>query len=171
MSRTGDETRDGSPVSSHGDRLAPHRDRGDAAVAAVIVVVEYAIIASLLLVSVAVLIRTVVDFLGHTGSIPESITPAVDGILVVIILLDVVQTVFRHLHDDVLPVRPFLVIGVLAGVRDILSASAHLTLGANLTARDFDHTVIELGVGVGVVAALLLGLLVLSRAGEVDAGA
>ena len=47
----------------------------------------------------------------------------------VIILLDVLQTVLRHLGSGELPARPFLVIGILAGVRGIRSASAHLTLG------------------------------------------
>jgi hypothetical protein len=58
-------------------------------------------------------------------------------------------------------VRPFLVIGILAGVRDILSASAHLTLSSSLAQADFNDTLISLGVGVGVVVFLLLGLLIL----------
>jgi hypothetical protein len=53
------------------------------------------------------------------------------------------------------------VIGVLAGVRDILSASAHLTLARKLTTVSFEETLIELGAGVGVVIFLLLGLLIL----------
>lgn len=143
----------------------PNKDlRGDPLVRASIIVVEYAIVASLLVVAGIMLVRTVDDFVTSTGGFPGSVVPAVDGILAVIILLDIVQTVFRHLRSATFPVRPFLVIGILAGVRGILSASAHLTLVANLSARDFNQNVIELGVGVGVVVALLLGLLVLGRA-------
>jgi len=79
----------------------------------------------------------------------------------VIIVLDIAHTVFGHLRASVFPVRPFLVIGILAGVRDILSASAHLTLSGPLTQTNFNDTLISLGVGVGVVLILLLGLLVL----------
>jgi hypothetical protein len=61
----------------------------------------------------------------------------------------------------VFPVRPFLIIGILAGVRDILSSSAHLTLSSSLARANFNDTLISLGVGVGVVVFLLLGLLVL----------
>jgi len=126
-----------------------------------IIAIEYAIVASLLLVAGIVLVRTVIDFLSHWGTFPQSVVAAIDGILVVIILLDIAHTVFGHLRASVFPIRPFLVIGILAGVRDILSASAHLTLSSSLAQSDFDDTLISLGVGVGVVVFLLLGLLVL----------
>src|ERR1022692_1478084 len=133
----------------------------DAAVRWSIVAIEYAIVASLLLVAGIVLVRTVIDFLGHWGLFPQSVVAAIDGILVVIILLDIAHTVFGHLRASVFPVRPFLIIGILAGVRDILSASAHLTLSSSLKQGDFNDTLISLGVGVGVVVFLLVGLLIL----------
>ena len=133
----------------------------DAVVKWAIVAIEYAIVASLLIVAGIVLVRTVVDFLSHWGAFPQSVVAAIDGILVVIILLDIAHTVFGHLRASVFPVRPFLIIGILAGVRDILSASAHLTLSSSLAQANFNDTLISLGVGVGVVVFLLLGLLVL----------
>jgi uncharacterized membrane protein (DUF373 family) len=133
----------------------------DATIRWFIVAVEYAIIASLLLVAGVVLVRTLVDFLSNWSGFPQTVVAAIDGILVVIILLDIAHTVFGHLRASVFPVRPFLVIGILAGVRDILSASAHLTLSGPLSQSDFNDTLISLGVGVGVVVVLLLGLLIL----------
>lgn len=123
-------------------------------------VVEYAIVASLLLVSGVVLVRTVVDFLTHWGGYPQTVVQAIDGILVVIILIDIAHTVYGHLRTAIIPVRPFIIIGMLAGVRDILSASAHLTL-TRLSTSNLDNTLISLGVGVGVVVFLLLGLFIL----------
>ena len=140
----------------------------DGAVAATFVAFEYAIVASLLLVSGVVIIHTVVDFLRSSGTYPRSIVPAVDGILVVIILMDIAQTVFNHLRRAAFSVRPFLVIGILAGVRDILSASAHLTLDTNLTGLDFSQTLATLAVGVGLVLALLFGLFVLGHTAHSD---
>jgi uncharacterized membrane protein (DUF373 family) len=140
--------------------------RADSAIRWVIVAIEYAIIASLLLVAGIVLVRIVVDFLRNWHGFPQSVVGAVDGILVVIILLDIAHTVFGHLRASVFPVRPFLVIGILAGVRDILSASATLTLSSTLTQTEFQNTLISLGVGVGVVVFLLLGLLVLRFSGQ-----
>jgi uncharacterized membrane protein (DUF373 family) len=133
----------------------------DAVIRSLIVGIEYAIVASLLIVAGIVLVRTIVDFLSNWGSFPQSVVAAIDGILVVIIILDIAHTVFGQLRTSVFPVRPFLVIGMLAGVRDILSASAHLTLSGPLTQVNFNDTLISLGVGVGVVVFLLLGLLVL----------
>lgn len=133
----------------------------------VILAIEYAIVASLLIVASIVLVRTLVDFLRQWGSFPQSVVAAIDGILVVIILLDIAHTVFGHLRASIFPVRPFLVIGILAGVRDILSASAHLTL-TSLSVGDLDNTLISLGVGVGVVVFLLLGLLALRFSGHSD---
>jgi uncharacterized membrane protein (DUF373 family) len=130
-----------------------------------VLAIEYAIVASLMLVAGIVLVRTVINFLSHWGTFPQSVVGAIDGILVVIILLDIAHTVIGHLRASVFPVRPFLVIGILAGVRDILSASAHLTLSSTLTQTDFKDTLISLGVGVAVVVFLLLGLFILQYSG------
>ena len=137
----------------------------DAAITRAIVAIEYAIVVSLLMVAGIVLVRTVVDFLDQWSAFPGTVVGAIDGILVVIILLDIVHTVFGDLRSWVFTVRPFLVIGILAGVRDILSTSAHLTLSPNLSGSDFRNTLIALGVGVGVVVFLLLGLLILHLSG------
>ena len=138
----------------------------DAVITGVIVAIEYAIVISLLIVASIVLVRTVVDFLNQWSAFPSTVVGAIDGILVVIILLDIVHTVFGHLRSWAFTVRPFLVIGILAGVRDILSTSAHLTLSPNLSVSDFNDTLVTLGVGVGVVVFLLLGLLILHFSGH-----
>jgi uncharacterized membrane protein (DUF373 family) len=140
----------------------------DALIRWAIVAVEYAIVASLLLVAGIVLVHTLTDFLRYGGKFSSAVVAAIDGILVVIIVLDIAHTVFGRLRSSIFPVRPFLVIGILAGVRDILSASAHLTLSGPLSQTDFYDTLISLGVGVGVVVFLLVGLLVLRYSGHVD---
>jgi hypothetical protein len=133
-----------------------------------VLAIEYAIVASLMLVAGIVLVRTVIDFLSHWGLFPQSVVGAIDGILVVIILLDIAHTVIGHMRAAVFPVRPFLVIGILAGVRDILSASAHLTLSTSLSQTEFRDTLVSLGVGVAVVVFLLLGLFVLQYSGSTE---
>ena len=127
----------------------------------IIIIVEYAIVLSLLLVAGVVLVHTVYEFVRAQGPFSTIVINAIDGILVVVILLDIAHTVFGRLRSASFPVRPFLEIGVLAGVRDILSASAHLTLGGTLSHRDFTNTLTSLAFGVGVVVALLAGLLLL----------
>lgn len=126
-----------------------------------LVILEYAIVVSLLLIAAAVLGRTVVTFFHHWGGFPETVVEAIDGILAVVILLDIAHTVLAHLRTSSFPVRPFLVIGILAGVRDILSASARLTFGSSLQGSNFTHTLISLTLGVGVVVLLSLSLVLL----------
>ena len=136
-----------------------------------IITVEYAIVASLLLLAAVVLVRSAKNFLDYgTSTFPVAVVAAIDGILVVIIVLDIAHTVYGRLRSSMFPVRPFLVIGILAGVRDILSASARLTLSGPLSQRNYYNTLISLGVGVGVVVFLLLGLLVLRLSGHHDDG-
>jgi uncharacterized membrane protein (DUF373 family) len=140
----------------------------DAVVRVALVVTEYAIVLSLLIVAAVVLVSTVVDFLTHHGSFAVAVVAAIDGILVVIIVLDISHTVFVFLRSSVFPVRPFLIIGILAGVRDILSASAHLTLSGPQSQTSFYDTLASVGVGVGVVVFLLLGLWILDRSHHRD---
>lgn len=126
--------------------------------------VEYAIVVGLLIIAATELVRTVYTFFAQWGGFPQTVVAAIDGILVVIILIDIARTVLAHLHSARFPVRPFLVIGVLAGVRDILSASARLTFDS-AQGTNFTHAVISLALGVGVVVLLSLSL-VLLRAPE-----
>lgn len=145
----------------------------DLIVTQAITVLEYAIVASLLVVSAVVLAHTAVssfDGFNQTDGFATTTIGAIDGILVVIILLDIVQTVFRHVRNAAFPVRPFLVIGILAAIRDILSASAHLALSVNLSNPQFHNTLIELGIGVAAVLALLFGLWLLRLSGHQDEG-
>lgn len=110
------------------------------------------------------LVRTMIDFLGHPSEYPGSIVSALDGVLVVIIVVDILHTILTHMRSATVPVRPFLVIGILAGVREILSASARLTLTNHETRTFYTESIVELGVGVAVVVVLLGGLYVLRLA-------
>ncbi|HQU25751.1 MAG TPA: phosphate-starvation-inducible PsiE family protein, partial [Acidimicrobiales bacterium] len=128
----------------------------------------YAIVVALWALSAVILVHTIVQFVQHKVSFPELTIQAIDGVLVVIIVLDIAYTVLGQLRSSVMPVRPFLYIGILAGVRDILSASAHLSFGGPLSNRDYDHTLVALGVGIGVVFVLVASLLILGRSGHQD---
>ncbi len=140
----------------------------DKAMSRLIVGLEYGVVLALWALSAVILIHTFVQFVQHRVGFPELTIQAIDGVLVVIIVLDIAYTVLGQLRSAVMPVRPFLYIGILAGVRDILSASAHLSFGGPLTNRDYDHTLVALGVGLGVVFVLVLGLLILGRSGHQD---
>ena len=126
------------------------------------------VVAAIAVVALDVLVRSVVGFLDHPAQYPESVVGALDGILVVIILLDILRTLTAHYDTPALPVRPFLAIGVLAAVRDILSASAHLALDGRISTAALQTALIQMAVGVGVVV-VLVGALILAKRVEADA--
>lgn len=55
---------------------------------------------SLLIVAGVVLVRTVVSFLDDPDGYPASFITALDGILVVIVLVDILHTVIAHLTPN-----------------------------------------------------------------------
>ena len=155
-------------VSERTDPTSRRSSPLDDAMGRLIVGLEYAVVVALWALSVVILLHTIVQFAQHKANFPELTIQAIDGVLVVIIVLDIAYTVLGQLRSSVMPVRPFLYIGILAGVRDILSASAHLSFGGPLSNRDYDHTLVALGVGIGVVFVLVASLLILGRSGHQD---
>lgn len=155
-------------MGEHSDPPARTGAALDPVMRGLIVGLEYAVVVALWALSAVVLVHSVIQFAEHKTAFPELTIQAVDGVLVVIIVLDIAYTVLGQLRSSVMPVRPFLYIGILAGVRDVLSASAHLSFGGRLSDTDFTHTLIALGVGIGVVAVLVVSLFVLDRSGHRD---
>ena len=121
---------------------------------------QYAIALVLLVLAGVVLVRSFIDFLDSPGGYPGTLISAVDGVLVVIILLDILRTVLTHLEGWEFPFRPFLVIGIIAAVRDILAVSTRLTLssGGTISGRSVPQSLIELGTSAGVVLILAVAL-------------
>jgi len=96
-------------VSSWPPRNRPARENpaADLFVHWVIAGIEYAIVASLLLVAGVVLVRTVIDFFSHWHQFPQSVGRSDRWNLVVIILLDIAHTVFGHLRASLFPLDRF----------------------------------------------------------------
>ena len=124
-------------------------------------VVQYGIALVLFILAVTVLVRSFIDFIGSPGGYPQTLISAVDGVLVVIILVDILRTVLTQIEGWGFPFRPFLVIGIIAAVRDILAVSTRLTLSSGSTGggqTSVPQSIIELGVSAGVVLVLALAL-------------
>jgi uncharacterized membrane protein (DUF373 family) len=128
----------------------------------VISLVQYAVAIVLLMLAVVVLLRSFIDFVDSPGGYPQTLVSAVDGVLVVIILVDILRTVLTHLEGWGFPFRPFLVIGIIAAVRDILAVSTRLTLspgGSGAGQVSLPQSLFELGTSAGVVLVLAVALL------------
>ena len=125
--------------------------------------VHYVIAALLLAIAAVVLYRTGADFVSHGHAFAVRVTAAINGVLFVIIVLELLRTVLAHFETSELQLQPFLIIGVISSVRHILTIGARLTLQGEGTAEGFRRSQIELGVEAAVVLALSIGLILIRR--------
>src|SRR5437764_48157 len=131
--------------------------------------VHYVIAALLLAIAAVVLYRTCADFFAQGHAFPVRVTGAINGVLFVIIVLELLRTVLAHFETSELQLQPFLIIGVISSVRHILTIGARLTLQGEGTAEGFRRSQVELGVEAGVVLALAIGLVLIRRSGSTPA--
>jgi uncharacterized membrane protein (DUF373 family) len=126
-------------------------------------VVHYLIAVVLIGVAGYVLYTTAVDLFESGVTFASRVTSAINDVLFVIILLELLRTVLAHFESAELQLEPFLIIGIISAVRHILTIGARLTLVGEGTDTAFAHSQVELGVEAGVVLALALGLVLVSR--------
>jgi len=129
--------------------------------------IHYLIAGLLLAIAGYVVYRTAADLLRSGPPFSERVTSAVNDVLFVIIVLELLRTVVAHFETDELQLQPFLIIGIISAVRHILTIGARLTLVGESSGAAFQHSQVELGVEAGVVLALTVALLMLrGRADE-----
>ncbi|NBS85481.1 MAG: hypothetical protein EBS58_02110, partial [Micrococcales bacterium] len=68
------------------------------------------------------------------------------------------RTVVARYTDGVFQLQNFLIIGVIAAVRHILTVGASMTLADGKSQVEFDRAVIELGISSGIVVALVFAI-------------
>jgi uncharacterized membrane protein (DUF373 family) len=118
---------------------------------------------AVVLVAIAsvLLYHTVADALTTNAVFSDRVTAAVNGVLFVVIVLELFRTVVAHLQGGGFQLRPFLIIGIISAVRHILLVGARSL--STVSDDTFNHTQIELGVNDGVALVLVLALVLLIR--------
>ena len=117
----------------------------------------------LLGIAVAALYFSVVRVFDTSPFFPTGMIQAINDILFIIIILEILRTVVARYTDGVFQLQNFLIIGVIAAVRHILTVGASLTMEKEKTTEYFNRALIEMGVNTGIVLALVFALF-LSRA-------
>jgi len=113
-------------------------------------------------VAVAALYETTRTLLTSHQAFAEAVTTAVNGVLFVVIVLEIFRTLLAHLEGGGFQLRPFLIIGIISVVRHILLVGA---VASTSGATGFDHAQIELGVNAGVALVLVIALVLLHKSG------
>lgn len=118
----------------------------------------------LFLVALGALVFTVVRLATTTPFFPTGMLQAVNDILFVVIILEIARTVIARFSSGFYQLSRFLIIGVIASVRHILSVGSSLTLSTGKTPEAFDRAIIELIVNGGIVVALVVAILITRQA-------
>ena len=116
-------------------------------------------------IAVAALIFSVIRVFTTWPFFPDGMIQAINDILFIIIILEILRTVIARYTDGVFQLQNFLIIGIIAAVRHILTVGASMTLGAEKPRESFDRAVIELGISSAIVVALVFAIF-LSKATE-----
>jgi uncharacterized membrane protein (DUF373 family) len=111
----------------------------------------------LLILAVALLGSLVVEFPRANGSFSARVITMFDGLLLVVILLEVYTTVRVHLAGGGFQLEPFLVVGGIAMVRHMLAIAAKI-VGTGETLAQSRALLVDLSVSVGVLFVLVLAL-------------
>ena len=128
-------------------------------------VAVYVMIAVLFLAAaLAMGVYSVVTFFQHINDpFPLVIITAINDLLLVLIILEVLGTVRSYLVTGTTSLTPFIYIGIISATRRILAIGAASTLGQATSETAFNHQMIDLGANGGVVLALAIALFLFSR--------
>ena len=112
----------------------------------------------LFLVAMGALFFTLERLLTTDPFFPNVMIQGVNDILFIVIILEIIRTIIARFTDGVYQLDKFLIIGVIAAVRHILTVGASLTLGSYKDNEAFQRSLLELGVNAGIVVSLVLAL-------------
>jgi uncharacterized membrane protein (DUF373 family) len=128
--------------------------------------IHYAVALLLLAVAGIVLYHTAYDLATTKEKFAAAATTSVNGVLFAIIVIEVMRTVVAHFERGGLQLQPFLIIGIISAVREILTVGARLSLqgAAHEPSTTVVHNaLLELGVNAAVVVGLALALVLIRR--------
>jgi len=89
---------------------------------------------------------------------PNGMIQGVNDILFIVIILEILRTVISRFTDGVFQLDKFLIIGVIAAVRHILTVGASLTLESGKSDAAFDRAIYEMGLNALIVVALVFAI-------------
>jgi len=89
---------------------------------------------------------------------PNGMIQGVNDVLFIVIILEILRTVISRFTDGAYQLDKFLIIGVIAAVRHILTVGASLTLVASKSDEIFRRSIYEMGLNAGIVVALVFAI-------------
>lgn len=102
--------------------------------------------------------NSIIRLLDTDPFFPNGMIQGVNDILFIVIILEILRTVISRFTDGVYQLDKFLIIGVIAAVRHILTVGASLTLESSKTDTAFNRAVFEMGLNSLIVVTLVFAI-------------
>jgi uncharacterized membrane protein (DUF373 family) len=127
--------------------------------------VVYAFVGALLAAG-AVIVLAVVAYhlvLDIGKGVEEGVTSALDGLLLVFILLELLAGVRATMREKKLVAEPFLVVGIIASIKEIVVVTLETKETSGSDSQAFENAMTEIGVLAGVILLLALASYLVRR--------
>ena len=121
--------------------------------------VFHAILAvALLIIGIGAFYYSIERLITTAPFFPNGMIQGVNDILFIVIILEILRTVISRFTDGVYQLDKFLIIGVIAAVRHILTVGASLTLQTGKSDEAFERAIYEMGLNAIIVVALVFAI-------------
>jgi uncharacterized membrane protein (DUF373 family) len=115
--------------------------------------------------SLALLVSGLINFGQNliAGSLTTNIVALLDRVLLILLVVELLYTVQVSFREHALMPEPFLLIGLIAGIRRVLLLTAELAQVSEKSEVVFQHFIMELLTLTVLIVALVISLVVLRK--------
>jgi uncharacterized membrane protein (DUF373 family) len=113
---------------------------------------------ALLVIGIGAFVFSIERLLTTAPFFPNGMIQGVNDILFIVIILEILRTVISRFTDGVYQLDKFLIIGVIAAVRHILTVGASVTLESGKSDTAFERAIVEMGLNALIVVALVFAI-------------
>jgi uncharacterized membrane protein (DUF373 family) len=117
--------------------------------------------------SIILLVTGMVEFGRNlmVGEFIQQIVPLLDRILLILLFVELLYTIQVSFREHTIVAEPFLLVGLIAGIRRVLVLTAEFAEIADKEEEVFRHFIIELGALTLLIVTLVFSLSLLRRRG------
>jgi uncharacterized membrane protein (DUF373 family) len=124
---------------------------------------------SFLIVAILTLVFAWINFLSGLGkgNVLPAVVSLINDILLILIILEVLETILSYLQNHIILLEPFLYIGIIAAIRRILASGAYLSILEGSVNKDLFYAYLwDIGMNTMVIVALVFSVYLFSRRGK-----
>ena len=115
--------------------------------------------------SLALLVSGLINFGQNlmAGSLTTNVVALLDRVLLILLVVELLYTVQVSFREHALVPEPFLLVGLIAGIRRVLLLTAELAHVQEKSEAVFQHFIVELLVLTVLIVALVISLVLLRK--------